>query len=57
MITVHQPKSIPKQDVYFKPMKAVVIRLPFTDDMSIKEQFRIAQIYNKGRSLIFSPYL
>jgi hypothetical protein len=54
IITVHQPKSRPNQDVYFTPMKAIVIKLAFTPGMTIKEQFAIAQKFNKGRSIYFN---
>lgn len=52
IIHVHQPKLSLK--VYFKPKAAVPIRLNFTDNMTIKEQWKLAQVYNKGRRLIFS---
>lgn len=61
LFKVHQPKGIPNQKVYFKPMKVVIVHLPFnpiypTDKQTMREQAQIAQRFNKGKSLIFTEY-
>jgi hypothetical protein len=56
LFKVHQPKGVPNQKVYFRPMKVVIIHLPFQPGMSMREQAQIAQRFNKSKSLIFTEY-
>ena len=53
---VHQPKGRPNKDVYFIPIKVAIINLPYIAGMSMREQAKIAERFNKGKSLIFTEY-